>query len=117
MKVYLAGPMRGIPQFNFPAFDAAAAKLRIAGHEVFNPAEHDRAAHGDIASENKTGDEREAAEKHGFSLREALAADMAFICLHAEAIAMLPGWNKSKGATAELATAKCLGHHIIWLEE
>ena len=39
MQLYLAGPMRSIKDFNFPAFNAAAAKLRAAGHEVFNPAE------------------------------------------------------------------------------
>ena len=47
MRIYLAGPMRNYPRNNFPAFDAAAAKLRADGHEVFNPAEHDRKTYGD----------------------------------------------------------------------
>lgn len=118
MKIYLAGPMRGLPQFNFPAFHAAAARLRAQGHTVFNPAERDESAHGkDFAAENAAGNEEEARVKHGFNLREALAADMKFICEEAEAIAMLPGWKKSKGATAEHATALCLGLEVIWLEE
>ena len=37
LHVYLAGPMTGIAEFNFPAFDAAAAKLRDLGYVVFNP--------------------------------------------------------------------------------
>lgn len=113
MKLYLAGPMRGKPFFNFPEFDKAAEALRKAGHEVFNPAERDRSAHGDIASTNVKGDENEATKEYGFNLREALAADMKFICEEAEGIALLPGWELSKGALAELATSRALSIKIF----
>lgn len=116
MKVYVAGPMRGIPHFNFPAFHAAAAKLRAAGHEVFNPAERDCERHGtDISVGNATGCEATAVKEHGFDLRTALHEDLRFICLEADAIALLPGWERSKGATAEHATAVALGLRILTL--
>lgn len=116
MKIYLAGPMRGIPEFNFPAFYAAAAKLRSEGHTVFSPAERDNEKHGtDISKGNLNGSEAQAAAQHGFNLREALAADLDYICHHADAIAVLPGWEKSKGVAAELATARALSLSEIFL--
>lgn len=116
MKIYLAGPMRGIPEFNFPTFYAAASKLRKQGHFVFSPAERDNDRHGvDISKGNATGDEAQATKEHGFNLREALGIDLAWICAHAEAIAVLPGWEKSKGATAEHAAATALGLEVIQL--
>lgn len=116
MRIYLAGPMRGISQFNFPAFHAAAEKLREDGHEVFSPAERDEERHGkDFTSNNATGCEALAVKEHGFSLREALGADLAYICGHADAIALLPGWEKSKGVASELATARALGLEEIYL--
>jgi hypothetical protein len=116
MKVYLAGPMRGYPEFNFPAFHRAALKLRADGHEVFNPAERDNERHGtDISKGNATGDEALATAQHGFSLREALGADLAWICAHAEAIALLPGWENSRGAKAEAATAHALDLEVIYV--
>jgi hypothetical protein len=116
MKIYVAGPMRGIPEFNFPAFNAAAAALRAEGHHVFNPAERDNERHGkDISAGNAAGDEELAAKQHGFDLRVALAEDADWICRHATAIALLPGWESSKGAKAELALATALGHQIIYL--
>lgn len=115
--VYLAGPMRGIPEFNFPAFHAAAAKLRAKGYVVFSPAERDIERHGgvDISKGNTDGDEKLAAAQHGFDLRVALGEDLAWICEHADAIALLPGWQKSKGANAECAVANALGLEIICL--
>lgn len=114
MKIYLAGPMRSIPEFNFPAFHAAAAKLRAQGHEVFSPAERDIEIHGvDISKGNAAGDEAQATAEHGFNLREALHDDLVWICKHADAIGRLPGWRNSKGATAENAVGVALGLNVF----
>lgn len=114
MKIYLAGPMTGIPHFNYPAFNAAAAKLREAGHTVFNPAEYDVETYGKDIS-NETGCAITATAEHGFDRRAALKADLAWICDNAEGIALLPGWEKSSGANAERALANALGLEVIHL--
>jgi Domain of unknown function (DUF4406) len=106
MRVYLAGPMRRIPEFNRPAFTEGTRRLREAGHEVFSPVEYDELCGFDWAGHSG---ELSAAEAGGFSLRKALAADLSWICLHAEAVAVLPGWEKSLGATAEVHTAHAIG--------
>lgn len=107
MKVYLSGPMSGIKDFNFPAFNAAAAYLRSHGHEVFNPAEKDLERDGDVYIKNETGNIIEA-EAKGFDRRIAIRDDLNYIIDHAEAIALLPGWEASKGANAELWLARFL---------
>jgi hypothetical protein len=112
MKVYVAGPMRNIPDFNFPAFDEAASYLRALGHEVCNPADRDREQHGDEVNASPTGDLADIAHT-GFDLREALGWDVAWIAKHADAIYMLEGWEKSKGARAEHALAVALGLEVI----
>ncbi len=94
MRIYLAGPMRGIPDFNFPAFNKEAAWLREQGHEVFNPAEN--------------GDQT--------NVRECFRLDTDWICRYADGIALLPGWEASKGAKAELALAEALGLEVIYLD-
>lgn len=113
--IYLAGPMRGYPSFNFPAFDYAADLLRKSGHRVFSPAERDRSVMGNKLEDNPTGDEALAVKAVGFSLREALAADTKFICEEATAIALLPGWEQSTGAKAEHALSVALGHTVMIL--
>ena len=115
MKVYLAGPMTGYPHFNYPAFHAAAEQLRQEGHFVFSPAERDMERDGkDWGAEVKNGSATEAKDK-GFDLRTALHDDLAFICREADAIALLPGWEKSTGAQAEWAAARALSLTFIYL--
>lgn len=111
VKVYLAGPMRGYPEFNVPAFITAAKILRTAGHEVWSPIEHDMRNGIDFTGSD--GDLEAFSQATGFNLRTALAADLNWICLEADAMARLPGWEKSLGATAEVATAQALGLHIF----
>jgi hypothetical protein len=109
--------MRGLPEFNFPAFHAAAAKLRACGFHVFSPAEKDAERHGkDFGKDNPTGSEEQAACQNGFSLRAALEDDLRWICQEAQGIVMLTGWQKSKGALAEKATAEALGLKTFFLE-
>lgn len=115
MRIYLAGPMTGIPNFNFPAFDYATKLLRSQGHDVFNPAERDRRVHGDEVENNPAGCPLLARINHGFSLRDALEDDTSWICSTADAVALLPGWEGSKGACAERALAVALGLTIIHL--
>lgn len=112
--IYLAGPMQGYKDFNFPAFHRAAAKLRAEGHYVFSPAEKDEENHEPAVLRSENGNVAEA-EAKGFSLREALYEDTKFICLEAEEIAMLPGWENSKGATAEWHLARALGLRFRYL--
>jgi len=115
-KVYLAGPMRGVAEFNFPAFDSASSWLRGQGFHVFNPAERDVAKYGvELSQGNLFGDEAQAKADHGFDLREALGADLAWITEHAEAVAVLPGWGFSAGARAEVAVACALGLVVLQL--
>jgi hypothetical protein len=120
-KIYLAGPMQDIPEFNFPRFNAVATALRQNGHEVFNPAEKDNERHGtNIAAGNDNGSVEAAKAEHGFCLRTALAADLEYICKHADTLILLPGWEKSQGAQAEWRTALALkseGMEVIYLTE
>ncbi len=111
-RIYVAGPMTGIKKFNFPAFHEAADKLRAAGHVVFDPAENEEQIFGEGFNRSEHGDLNDIPQ---FKYREALAKDLEYICEQATAIAMLPGWETSKGANAELAVAKAIGLEVIYL--
>lgn len=114
MRIYLAGPMRGYPNFNFPAFDYAAAVLRNEGHEVFSPAERDREAYGTEIENNPTGDESKVTNA-ACTIEDCMAADCEWICRYGECVAVLPGWEKSSGAGAETSLGKALGLSLLVL--
>ena len=98
---YLAGPMRGLPFFNFPAFDKAAAELRSEDWIVHSPAEKDRDT---LDVEKCPRGSEEELKAQGFSLASALTWDFAHI-LDSSALIALPGWERSTGCLWELTVA------------
>jgi hypothetical protein len=111
MRFYIAGPMTGIPEFNFPLFNQVASFLHSRGHTCFNPAERDTDRHPDI--DFSCGNVAEVAAQ-GFSLDDALADDTHFICKGCDAIYMLPGWEGSNGARAEHTLAFALKRKFFY---
>ena len=95
-RLYLAGPMRGYPEYNYPLFNRVARKLRDEGYFVLNPAE--------------------IAPSEGSSLKDYIMVDLQWIASHADVVAFLPGWEKSTGAGVEHALAIYLNKEIIYLE-
>jgi hypothetical protein len=108
-KVYIAGPMSGIPDHNKPAFIEAEIQVRsmLQGEdkEIFNPINHEASL---MVQEGLVRDTQEA-------YRMCMAIDCDWICKHATHLYMLKGWENSKGAMAEWTLAKCLGL-TIWYE-
>lgn len=93
MKVYVSGPMTGWPDHNFPAFNAAADKLRAAGHDVENPADK-----GII---------------EGWSWEDYLRYDLKILC-DCDAICLLGEWWASRGARLEQDVAQQLKLKIMF---
>jgi len=104
-SVYIAGPMRGYHQFNFPAFDAASAVLRQQGWTVFSPAEHDISTGLDPSNDDLEG--------QGFDVTQAFRWDIETL-LHVDAVYFLRGWEASTGANTEHAIAVSLGLDRIY---
>lgn len=87
-RVYVAGPMTGIPELNYPEFNRAAQYLRELGYQVENPAENPAPACGSWSA----------------YMRMAIAQ-----LVQCDEIHMLRGWKESKGAKLEHEIAQQLG--------
>ena len=103
MRIYIAGPMSGFDNFNFPAFFAADEYLKKFGHEVFNPAQKDIDEWGDLETIKKKANYRDCMRK-----------DLNCILDWAEAIYLLKGWEQSRGAQIEKALAEVLNLEIMY---
>ena len=87
--IYLAGPMRGQPDLNFPTFNRVAAHLRAWGSVVFNPAEFGE----------------------GGGIRSIFIEDVEAL-MQCDLLVLLPGWKDSLGAKAEYALARAVGMEV-----
>ena len=88
--LYIAGPMTGHHEFNYPAFRVAADALTRAGYTVAHTA---------------TGTAQPAdAYPHTYYLRHALA-----MLLECDSVALLPGWEASRAARVAVDVAHALG--------
>ena len=92
-RIYIAGPMTGLPDLNFPAFHAEAARLRALGYEVSNPAE--------INPDPTAGWEA------------CMRADIAEL-VKCDGVALLPGWERSRGASLEAHIAHSLDMRLVY---
>jgi hypothetical protein len=111
--IYIAGPMRGIKDFNFPAFHAAEQELLKKEYfDIYNPAWRDENQYGKDFFKEPNGD---FSKIPPFNLGAAMATNLDWICNVATEMLMLPGWEKSKGATLEHDLAKYLGLKITYL--
>lgn len=91
-RIYVAGPMTGLPEFNFPAFNKAAEDLRKLGWHVENPAEH-----GHVK---------------GADWEDYLRYDIGRLST-CKSIFLLPGWPNSRGARLEVSIARALDMDIL----
>lgn len=89
LVLYLIGPMTGKPDYNRPAFNAAADQLRAAGFHVTNPAQ---------AAPPCPDPEWSDWIRAGI---------MSTLCCHG--LALLPGTGHSRGAKLELSVGFELG--------
>lgn len=96
-KLYIAGPMTGIDDFNFPAFNKAAAFLRSQDIEVINPAENFGGRQDLLWQTYLRQAVKQVAESDG--------------------VVMLPRWEASKGARLEVHIARELGLPTYPLDE
>jgi len=92
-RVYISGPMTGFANFNIPAFNAEAARLRAMGLDVVNPAELNP-------------------QQPPPSWEQCMRNDIAAL-MTCDTLALLSGWELSNGANLELHIAHRVGLRIV----
>ena len=95
-KIYVSGPMTGIPNYNRPLFEKVTAELRELGNKVYSPPEDEDPQHQD-------------------TWENYLNKDIPLVAW-ADTFVMLPGWENSKGATLEVGIAALLKKDVFEYE-
>ena len=94
MRIYIAGPMTGLPDLNRKAFADACYDLGAKGIEAVNP----HILHPPVVE-----------------WPQAMRTDL--VCmLNCDAVALLDGWRQSRGALLEHYVATSVGIHCAPLE-
>lgn len=91
-KVYIAGPMSGLPNHNYPAFFAAEELIEAQGFSVVNPARLHTSMH-------------EAWEHY-------MKVDISHL-VTCDYLVLLEGWENSRGANLEKYIAEQLGLQVF----
>tara|TARA_Y100001937_G_scaffold62817_1_gene86240 strand:+ start:8712 stop:9116 length:405 start_codon:yes stop_codon:yes gene_type:complete len=114
-KIYIAGPMRGRPNWNYDEFNKTEKILIGNGWEVVNPATLDTNYEdtADLGCEAEEFDP-DGNDKHKNVNRKIMKRDLDIICDECCAIYMLKGWQMSQGACAEFYLACSLGLDIYY---
>ena len=114
-KIYIAGPMRGKPDWNYEAFNNAEKRLVDNGWKTINPATLD-SNHQDTINLNCASESFDPDNDvhHQDVNRRIMKRDVDVICDECEAIYMLKGWQNSQGACAEFYLACSIGLDIYY---
>lgn len=117
MKVYVAGPMTGYPEFNFPAFNEGERLLVQRGWEVVNPAKLDALTNAELAAYiEEHGHDPEGGLGEGSMLPAYLRRDFKEL-VYCDGLVLLDGYRYSPGANAELTVARFLDLKVWRLSE
>jgi len=108
--------MRGIPDFNFPAFHHAAFDLRRQGYVVFSPAESSHEAEWAAAQGPSYDSTLGVAGPQAATLRYFMQVDLPEV-LRCDAVAILDGWHQSVGCQIETYVAFACGIPVKAYEE
>ena len=105
---YIAGPIAGVPDFR-ERFAAAVPAVEALGYEVVNPCDITPADHeGECPPGYDPGGDAGGHASSACFVRADLRA-----LLDCDAIFMLPGWSRSRGATVEHAVAVACGIPVL----
>jgi nucleoside 2-deoxyribosyltransferase len=116
MRLYLAGTMTGIPQFNFPLFEYWSGRLRNAGFDVLSPHNSDDPDVQKAAWASEAGDPSDLPPAKGGSDKKLTILKNTEDILGCDGIALIENWQRSSGAVHEIAIATRLGIPVAPVE-